>query len=196
MDSVRNPGGGGGNVRDVIVVGDGPAGLSAALFLAKRGMSVTVLGKDTSGTHKAYLLNYLGIPEMDGDRFLQLARQQVSRFGAELRAAEAVAVERDGEGFAVVDAAGERHRGRYLILATGRARALAEQLGLEFDGPAVRADRDCRTSLDRVYAVGRIARDEKSQVAISAGDGAAAALDILSREAGRPVRDWDTPPPA
>lgn len=181
---------------DVIVVGDGPAGLSAALFLAKRGMAVTVFGKDTTGMNRAYLYNYLGVPEMRGDEFMRVARRQVTRFGAELRAAEVVAVERDGDGFAVVDADGGRHRCRYLVLATGRGRALAEQLGLEFDGPAVRVDRDGRTSVDNVYAVGRIAREEKIQAVIAAGEGAAAALDILSREAGKPVRDWDTPPEA
>jgi hypothetical protein len=35
---------------------------------------------------------------------------------------------------------------------------------------------------------------ERSQAIISAGDGARAALDILSREAGKDVRDWDSPP--
>jgi thioredoxin reductase (NADPH) len=37
----------------VLIVGDGPAGLSAALFLAKRGMQVTVLGKDRTDMHRA-----------------------------------------------------------------------------------------------------------------------------------------------
>jgi thioredoxin reductase len=45
-----------------------------------------------------------------------------------------------------------------------------------------------------VYVVGRLARPNRSQAIISAGAGAAAALDILSREAGEDVHDWDSPP--
>jgi thioredoxin reductase len=44
----------------VIVVGDGPGGLSAALFLAKGGISVTVYGEDKTAMHWALLKNYLG----------------------------------------------------------------------------------------------------------------------------------------
>ncbi len=55
-------------------------------------------------------------------------------------------------------------------------------------------DRDGRSSLDGVYVVGRSVRPTRSQAIISAGDGAAAALDILAREAGKDVQDWDTPP--
>jgi thioredoxin reductase len=50
------------------------------------------------------------------------------------------------------------------------------------------------TDVDRLYAVGRVARPERSQAIISAGAGATAALDILAREAGRDITDWDTPP--
>jgi thioredoxin reductase (NADPH) len=58
----------------------------------------------------------------------------------------------------------------------------------------VPVDTEYRTDVDRVYAVGRLVRPERSQAIISAGAGATVALDILSREAGRDVHDWDTPP--
>ena len=45
-----------------------------------------------------------------------------------------------------------------------------------------------------VYVIGRSARPTRSQAIISAGDGAAAALDILSIIEGADVQDWDTPP--
>jgi len=178
---------------DVIVVGDGPAGLSAALFLAKRGMSVTVFGTDTTPMHRAYLYNYLGIPEILGSEFMRIAREQVARFGAELRAEHVVAVEREGDGFTVVDQQWQRYSCRYLIITTGRNRSLGQQLGLEFEGNCIKVDRDGRTSVPNVYAAGWAARGDKVQAIISAGEGAAAALDILSREAGRDMHDFDVP---
>lgn len=53
----------------VIVVGDGPGGLSAALYLAKLKMDVTVFGIDKTSMHSAMLYNYLGIPGMTGGEF-------------------------------------------------------------------------------------------------------------------------------
>jgi thioredoxin reductase len=55
-------------------------------------------------------------------------------------------------------------------------------------------DKNGRTSVPGVYAVGRSARPGRSQAIISAGDGAVVALDILSKEKGQDVVDWDTPP--
>lgn len=56
------------------------------------------------------------------------------------------------------------------------------------------ADAEYRTERDRVDALGRLVRPERSQAIISAGTGAVATLDILSREEGGDVHDRDTPP--
>ena len=86
---------------------------------------------------------------------------------------------------------------KYFILLEGKGPRLSKQLGLEFDDKrGIAADRNARTSVDRVYVVGRSARPGRSQAIISAGDGAAAAIDILSRERGEDVLDWDEPPKA
>ena len=55
-------------------------------------------------------------------------------------------------------------------------------------------DQNNQASVDRVYVVGRAVRPTRSQAIISAGAGAAAALDILAREEGKDVQDWDSPP--
>ena len=57
----------------VVIVGDGPGGLSAALFLAKNGQDVTVFGTDDTAMHYAYLYNYLGIPEIQMSRLFRRA---------------------------------------------------------------------------------------------------------------------------
>lgn len=179
---------------DVIVVGDGPAGLSAALFLAKNGLDVDVFGQDETFLHDALLLNYLGIEEMTGSKFIEVARRQVQGFGARFHddeVEEAEALE-DG-GFAVRTAGGDGTTARYLVLATGPARELAEALGAAMEGDVVQTDRDGRTSVEGLYACGWTARGDKIQAAISVGTGAACGLDILSREAGEAVRDFDVP---
>ena len=64
----------------VIIVGDGPAGLSAALFLSKKGMDVTVIGKNETAMHYAMLYNYLGIEAITGTDFQNIARKTGKRF--------------------------------------------------------------------------------------------------------------------
>ena len=170
----------------VIVIGDGPAGLSAALFLAKNGQEVLVLGGGESWVKEAKLLNYLGIDEIPGPEFLERARAQVRRFGATLRDEQATAIKPGFE----VDTPSGVERADYVILATGPKPSLMKDLGLQ--GKTVEADRDGRTAVDRFYAAGWAVRPDKIQAIVSAGDGAAAALDILSREKGKDLHDFDS----
>lgn len=177
----------------VIIVGDGPGGLSAALFLAKNDQDVTVFGTDKTAMNYAHLYNYLGLPEIAGTEFQQVARGQVSALGATLLDEEVSAVAA-GEGFKVKADSGE-HVADYLILTEGKNPELALSLGVAVDeSDAIEVDRDNRSSVDRVYVVGRSVRPTRSQAIISAGAGAVAALDILAREKGSDVQDWDSPP--
>ena len=181
----------------VIVIGDGPGGLSAALFLAKNGVDVVVFGQDKTAMHAAYLKNYLGIPEVLGSEFQRVARQQVEQHGATLRSDRVTTVAGTKGNFEVTLESGERVSAKYLVLSEGKAPRLAKQLGLVFeDATGIATDRNARTSVDGAYVVGRSARPGRSQAIISAGDGAAAAIDILSAEKGEDVLDWDEPPSA
>ena len=179
----------------VIVIGDGPAGLSAALFLAKNGHQVHVYAQDKTPMHFAELHNYLGIEVIDGEEFQRRARRQVEQFGAVFRDEAVSALEGNGDGFVVRTDDGGEDRADYVVLAGGKAaQRLAQQVGVERVDGRVVVDTEYATDVDRLYAVGRVARPERSQAIISAGAGATAALDILAREAGRDVTDWDTPP--
>lgn len=177
----------------VIIVGDGPGGLSAALFLAKNSHEVTVFGQDKTAMNYAYLYNYLGIPEIAGTELQGIAKQQVRRFGGEIRDEEVTGVAINGS-IEVATGSGS-HEADYLVLTEGKSPELARSLGVEQDDSgAIVVDRDMRSSVDRVYVVGRSVRPTRSQAIISAGAGAIAALDILAREAGEDIQDWDTPP--
>jgi len=69
---------------------------------------------------------------------------------------------------------------------------LAKGLGLATTKAGVEVDRNYRTSVDKLYVIGRSTQIQRSQAIISAGDGAAAALDILSTEKGKDFLDYDT----
>ncbi|MFC7157396.1 FAD-dependent oxidoreductase [Halomarina halobia] len=178
---------------DVAIVGGGPAGLSAALFAAKNGLDTVVFDTDETWMHKAHLFNYLGIRSIAGDEFMALARGQVEDRGADLRAGEGVTgVEVTDDGFRVTTDDGE-YDARYLVLATGTDRELAEDLGCDTDGDTVAVNLSMETSVENVYATGALVRNQEWQAVISAGDGGAAALDILSKEKGEHFHDFDTP---
>jgi thioredoxin reductase (NADPH) len=177
----------------VIVVGGGAAGLSAALFTAKNGLETTVFDTDETWLHKAHLFNYLGIDSEDGTAFVEDAREQVDEYGVDRHQGEEVtAVAESGDGFSVETSDGE-YDADYLVLATGADRDLANDLGASFDGDVVDVEVDMETSVADAYATGAMVRDQEWQAIISAGDGAAAALDILSKEEGEHFHDFDTP---
>ena len=181
---------------DVIVIGDGPGGLSAALFLAKNKMDVVVFGEDKTAMNWALVKNYLGIPEIPGPEFQTIARQQATTFGARIRDEHIETIASAGGGrWQATTHDGDKLTAKYLILSEGKAPKLAKQLGLEFDEKTgIVTDKNAKTNLDGVYVVGRSARPGRSQAIISAGDGASAALDILSREKNENFVDWDEPP--
>jgi thioredoxin reductase (NADPH) len=182
---------------DVLVIGDGPGGLSAALFLAKNKLGVLVVGQDKTAMHWALLKNYLGIPEILGADFQRIAREQVIAAGGQLRDARIETVAAVGDRYRATLEDGGTMDARYVILSEGKGPRLARQLGLDFDEKTgIATDRNARTTVENVYVVGRSARPGRSQAIISAGDGAAAAIDILSRERGEDVVDWDEPPKA
>jgi len=181
----------------VIVVGGGPAGLSAALFTAKNGLDTTVFDTDGSWMHKAHLFNYLGIESMDGSGYLEASREQVDSYGVDRHQGEAVTgVESTDGGFVVTtddDEVGD-YEADYLVLATGADRDLADALGCEFDDDeTVSVNLSMETSVEDCYATGAMVRDQEWQAIISAGDGGAAALDVLSKEEGEHFHDFDTP---
>jgi len=177
----------------VAIVGGGAAGLSAALFTRKNGLETTVFDTDGTWLHKAHLFNYPGIGSQDGSAFVETLRAQVDSFGVDRRQGEKVtdvSVTDDGFEVATDD---DTLAADYVVLATGANRDLAESLGCAFDGDVVDVDVTMETSVANAYATGAMVRAEEWQAVISAGDGAAAALNILSKEKGEHFHDFDVP---
>ena len=183
-----------GRTPSVIVIGGGPAGLSAALFTSKNGLETTLFDADGTWMHKAHLFNYLGIGSVGGSEFMATARQQVDDFGVDRHQGERVtAVTEGGDGFAV-ETTEDTYETDYVVLATGANRDLAAELGCAFtDADVVDVGVDMETSVAGAYATGAMVRPEEWQAAIAVGDGAAAALNILSSVRGERVHDFDVP---
>ncbi|WP_058991545.1 FAD-dependent oxidoreductase [Haloarcula sp. CBA1127] len=179
---------------DVLVVGGGPAGLSSALFTQKNGLETTVFDADGTWMHKAHLFNYLGVGSQDGSAFMETARTQVDSFGVDRKQDTKVTDVGQTDGGFEVTTEDDTHEATYLVLATGADRDLAETLGCDMtDEDVVDVDVTMETSVDDAYATGGMVRAEEWQAVISAGDGAAAALNILTKEKGEHFHDFDTP---
>jgi len=112
-------------VHDVIVVGSGPAGYTAAIYTARAQLKPLVFEGTTFGgalMTTTEVENYPGFRSgITGPELMDEMREQALRFGADLRMDDVEAVSLDGPIKAVVTADGEKHRARAVILAMGAA---------------------------------------------------------------------------
>jgi thioredoxin reductase (NADPH) len=119
------------DVRNVIIIGSGPAGLTAAIYAARAALKPLVIAGAQSGGQlmlTSEVENYPGFPEgIMGPELMANFRSQAERFGAEIVDEDAVAVDFQQRPF-TVSTEGTRFKARSVIIATG---ASAIWLGLE-----------------------------------------------------------------
>lgn len=126
-------------MRDVLILGGGPAGASAALYTARAGKNTLILTKDEGALKKAERIdNFYGTPA--GTTGLELYRsglEQAAALGAEVCTDEVFSFNKEGEEI-VVTGAKESYRTRTLILATGSKRLRPPGLNVEkYEGAGV-----------------------------------------------------------
>ena len=129
MDSVMHN----DHMLDALIVGGGPAGLSAAVYLGRACRSTLVFDCPRPGRSDWAQTNhnYLGFPDgVTVDELTDRGRRQAERFGARFSTARVTDLSRDGDHF-VARAAGGTYRGRAVVLATGVADCWPEFPGYE-----------------------------------------------------------------
>ena len=111
-------------MRDCIIIGAGPAGLSAALYLARYEKETLILTGDLGGqTFNAGLIeNYPAIDQIQGSDLIMKMVEQVKKYPkVELKYPAKVSnVTKTAEGFEVETEDGEKHQSKTVIIASGK----------------------------------------------------------------------------
>lgn len=181
---------------DIVIVGAGPAGASAAIFAAKAGKKVLVVDSDQSVTKRAWVENHYGVAEISGPDLLETGKKQAAKFGAEFASGKVSAVARTDDGVQVRTEEAS-YEAKHVILATGFLTDLAEAAGLETvpgTEPRVKAifktDAQGKTNVQGVWAAGTCAGVSVHTI-ITAGDGAKVAINVISELNGERYVDHD-----
>ncbi|MCK4908443.1 MAG: FAD-dependent oxidoreductase [Planctomycetes bacterium] len=116
--------------RDVLIIGSGPAGLQAAIYAARKKVSVLVIGKFAdSSLERNEIDNYYGFKSpVNGTDLLRSGRAQAEKFGAEFHPEDVLSIIREQHIFTIKTDTGEIIEAKAIIIATGISRT---KLGLK-----------------------------------------------------------------
>ena len=109
-------------MKDVIIVGAGIAGLSAALYCGRQELDVLVIGKNLGGQAllATEIQNYPGVPSTSGFDLVKRIEEQARGFGAEIMFDEVISLRREGDRFRVGTSSGREFSSLAIILAFGK----------------------------------------------------------------------------
>ena len=169
------------HIYDMIIVGGGPAGYTAALYAARAGLDVMVLEKLSAGGQMAQshqIDNYPGFEEgIDGFELAEKMRKQAERFGAQSEYAEVLRMDLQADPKAVESSEGIFF-GRTVVLATG---ANPRELGVDHERELVGRGVAYCAACDGMFYRG------KTVVVVGGGNSAVADALLLSRIAEKVI---------
>lgn len=168
-------------IYDMVIIGGGPGGYTAALYAARGGLRTVVLEKLSAGGQMALstqIDNYPGFPEgIDGLTLAEQIRSGAERFGAETELAEVTAVQLSGN-VKMVETDEGTFYGRTVVLATG---ATPRELGLPGEASLVGRGVNYCAACDGMFYKG------KTVVVVGGGNSAVADALLLSRVAKKVI---------
>lgn len=118
-------------MKNAIIIGKGPAGISAAIYLKRAGMDITVLGKDLGALAKSHKIeNYYGFEEpLSGEQLLSKGIKQAENLGIEVLSDEVIDITKE-KNF-VVKTSSNEFEAQTILLATGKSRQKLNVDGFE-----------------------------------------------------------------
>ncbi|MFC5531561.1 FAD-dependent oxidoreductase [Cohnella yongneupensis] len=181
---------------DIVIIGGGPAGASAAIYTAKAGKSTLVIDNEMSVTKRAWIANHYGAPDISGPDLVETGKQQAIKHGAQFVTAKATKLT-VGDGVVKVETDSEAYEATHVIVATGLFLDIAEASGIRTKPgtePRIKTIVDCspdgKTNLDNVWVAGTAAGVSMHTI-ITAGDGAKVAINVISELNGERYVDHD-----
>ena len=168
-------------VYDMVIIGGGPGGYTAALYAARAGLKTVVLEKLSAGGQMALthtIDNYPGFPNgIDGFELAEAMQQQAERFGAETEYAEVSRLDLRADPKVIETSEGSFY-GRTVVIATG---AGPRELGLPNEQQLVNKGVAYCAACDGMFYKG------KTVVVVGGGNSAAADALLLSRIAKKVI---------
>lgn len=121
---------------DVIIIGKGPAGLSASLYIARGNQKTLIIGKESALSKGKLIENYCCTEPASGEELIQKGINQAKSFGVEIVEEEVIDIKK--EKYFTVTTDENIYEGKALIISTGKVRASAPIENLDkFQGKGV-----------------------------------------------------------
>ncbi|MFB6250162.1 MAG: NAD(P)/FAD-dependent oxidoreductase [Halobellus sp.] len=194
-----------GDDADVLIVGGGVAGLTAATYTARAGFQTLVVDAPESIlARNAHLENMPGFPGgVDSRRFLDLLREQAGENGVRRRTGRVTDVKKSGDAFEVTVAAADDADANEWTTEADAVIAASWSDVSYLDGLDVKirdagskqfvdVDELGRTAVEGLYAAGRLT-EKYHQAAVAAGHGAEVGLTVVHDSETPYYHDWVTP---
>ena len=148
-------------VYDVIIIGSGPAGISASLYTKRANLETLIISKGTGTLEKVGKIeNYYGLSEnIDGEKLQQIGEKQAENLGIEIKREEVMQIEYDAN--YIVKTLNHIYEAKTIILATGSNRKTIKIKGIkEFEGKGVSYCATCDAFFFRGKNVGVLGSKE------------------------------------